>query len=136
MHRGTGVLVVGGGFLGSHLVAGLAAEGARVTVLTRTRPQGGARRASRVREPSSRTPPTPRPSSTRSRTSIMWCGAQAACSPPIPTSTPIADVRDALPPLLTMLEALRRRPQVGITFVSSGGTVYGNRTLLPVPEST
>ena len=42
MHRGTGVLVVGGGFLGSHLVAGLAAEGARVTVLTRTRPQGGA----------------------------------------------------------------------------------------------
>ena len=42
MHRGAGVLVVGGGFLGSHLVAGLAAEGARVTVLTRTRPQDGA----------------------------------------------------------------------------------------------
>jgi UDP-glucose 4-epimerase len=34
-----------------------------------------------------------------------------------------------------MLEALRRRPHSRIVLLSSGGTVYGNPMLLPVPES-
>ena len=135
MHRGTGVLVVGGGFLGSHLVAGLAAEGARVTVLTRTRPQGGAaaRIAGARTVVSDAADPAAVEHALENVDHVVWCAG--GLLPADSNLDPIADVRDALPPVLTMLEVLRRRPQVGITFVSSGGTVYGNPTLLPVPES-
>jgi UDP-glucose 4-epimerase len=135
MHRGTGVLVVGGGFLGSHLVAGLAAEGARVTVLTRTRPQDGAaaRIAGARTVVSDAADPAAVEHALENVDHVVWCAG--GLLPADSNLDPIADVRDALPPLLTMLEALTRRPQVGITFVSSGGTVYGNPTLLPVPES-
>ena len=40
----------------------------------------------------------------------------------------------SLEPLLTVLEALRSRPDIGLTFLSSGGTVYGNPARLPVQE--
>ena len=134
-HRGAGVLVVGGGFLGSHLVAGLAAEGARVTVLTRTRPQGGA--AARIAGArivvSDAADRAAVEHALENVDHVVWCAG--GLLPADSNLDPIADVRDALPPLLTMLEALRRREQVGITFVSSGGTVYGNPALLPVPES-
>jgi UDP-glucose 4-epimerase len=38
-------------------------------------------------------------------------------------------------PLLTLLESLRDRPQVSLTYISSGGAVYGNPAHLPVSES-
>jgi UDP-glucose 4-epimerase len=47
---------------------------------------------------------------------------------------PATDAALALPPLLRVLEELRARPGVRLTFLSSGGTVYGNPTVLPVPE--
>jgi UDP-glucose 4-epimerase len=50
---------------------------------------------------------------------------------------PTADIELALPPLICVLEALRHRPDqrgAGITFLSSGGTVYGNPLRLPVGE--
>jgi len=135
MHRGTGVLVVGGGFLGSHLVAALAAQGARVTVLTRTRPQGGA--ASRIAGArtvvSDAVDPAAVEHALENVDHVVWCAG--GLLPADSNLDPIADVRETLPPLLTMLEALRRRPAVRITLLSSGGTVYGNPTLLPVPES-
>lgn len=135
MHRGTGILVVGGGFLGSHLVAGLAAAGARVTVLTRTRPQGGA--ASRIAGARTLVADAVDGAAVEGALEnvdhVMWCAG--GLLPAESNLDPIADVRDALPPLLTMLEALRNRPGVSITFMSSGGTVYGNPMILPVPES-
>jgi UDP-glucose 4-epimerase len=45
--------------------------------------------------------------------------------------------RDAvltLPPLHTVLNELRRRRGVRLTFISSGGTVYGEATTIPTPE--
>jgi len=48
---------------------------------------------------------------------------------------PSLDANLALPPLIAVLEALRERPGVGLTFLSSGGTVYGEPTEVPVPES-
>ncbi len=48
---------------------------------------------------------------------------------------PATDAALALPPLLRVLEELRVRPGVRLTYVSSGGTVYGNPVTIPVPES-
>jgi UDP-glucose 4-epimerase len=135
MHRGTGILVVGGGFLGSHLVAGLAAEGARVTVLTRTRPRGTA--ASRIAGARTVVAEAAEPAAVERALEnvdhVVWCAG--GLLPAESNLDPISDVRETLPPLLTMLEALKHRPGVGITFLSSGGTVYGNPMILPVPES-
>ncbi|MHB1846427.1 MAG: NAD-dependent epimerase/dehydratase family protein, partial [Deltaproteobacteria bacterium] len=47
---------------------------------------------------------------------------------------PIANVAGTLPPLLILLEVLRDRPGVALTFLSSGGTVYGNPLVNPVSE--
>jgi UDP-glucose 4-epimerase len=135
MHRGRGVLVVGGGFLGSHLVTGLAAEGARVTVLTRTRPDAAA--ASRIAGARTIVADAADPAAVEHALEgvdqVVWCAG--GLLPADSNVDPIADVRDTLPPLLTMLEALRRRPRSRIVLLSSGGTVYGNPMLLPVPES-
>jgi UDP-glucose 4-epimerase len=44
------------------------------------------------------------------------------------------DVHDSLTPVIHLLEALRRRPEVSMVFLSSGGTVYGNPRTMPVTE--
>ena len=48
---------------------------------------------------------------------------------------PERDAELTLRPLRTVLEALRSRPGVKLTYVSSGGTVYGEPQSLPVPET-
>lgn len=48
---------------------------------------------------------------------------------------PERDRELTLKPVRTVLEALRRRPGVDLTYLSSGGTVYGEPQRLPVPES-
>jgi UDP-glucose 4-epimerase len=55
--------------------------------------------------------------------------------PPLAAASPFADVTGVLGPLLMTLEALRARTEIGLTYVSSGGTVYGNATELPVSET-
>jgi UDP-glucose 4-epimerase len=63
----------------------------------------------------------------------VWCAG--GLLPAESNDDPIGDVLWSLPALLTALEALRRRPGVGLTFFSSGGAVYGNPQVLPVPET-
>ena len=46
--------------------------------------------------------------------------------PPEAQEDPRRDAIATLSPLLALLEALRRRPSIGLTYLSSGGTVYGN----------
>jgi len=48
---------------------------------------------------------------------------------------PERDAHLTLKPLRAVLDALRERPGVRLTYVSSGGTVYGDPQELPVPES-
>jgi UDP-glucose 4-epimerase len=127
--------VVGAGFLASHLAAGLAAAGARVTVLARSRPTRSA--AARI----AGAPTTVGDASDRAVIEealdnvdqVVW--AAGGLLPADSNRDPISDVQLVLPPLLTVLEALRLRPHVRIALLSSGGTVYGNPMLLPVPES-
>ncbi len=47
---------------------------------------------------------------------------------------PIADVSTALVPLLSVLEQLSRSAGMTFTFLSSGGTVYGDAAQTPTPE--
>jgi UDP-glucose 4-epimerase len=64
---------------------------------------------------------------------VVWCAG--GLLPADSNEHPAADLTSALVPLLTALDVMRHRPGVGITFFSSGGTVYGNPDTLPVPES-
>ena len=49
-------------------------------------------------------------------------------------ASPAEDVATTLPAILSLLELLRFRPGVGLTYLSSGGTVYGNPTRVPISE--
>lgn len=49
---------------------------------------------------------------------------------------PWRDLYTSLPPFLTTLEAMTRRPGARLVFLSSGGTVYGDAGPGPLPEST
>ena len=49
-------------------------------------------------------------------------------------ANPARDIEQSLPPLINLLEALRERPGIGLTYYSSGGTVYGEPARLPVTE--
>jgi UDP-glucose 4-epimerase len=49
---------------------------------------------------------------------------------------PAADVSAVVPPVVRLLELLRLRPSVGLTFLSSGGALYGNVVTTPVDEET
>jgi UDP-glucose 4-epimerase len=62
---------------------------------------------------------------------VVWCAGKL-----LPTSTP-ADLAttDDVSPLVTMLRALAGRDGARFVFLSSGGTVYGKATTLPVPET-
>jgi UDP-glucose 4-epimerase len=52
----------------------------------------------------------------------------------ISASDPAATLFNEARPLLQTLEACRRHPARSFTYVSSGGTVYGNARILPIPE--
>lgn len=47
---------------------------------------------------------------------------------------PAGDVDRSLPPLIRLLEMIRERPRISLTYFSSGGTVYGEPATLPVSE--
>jgi UDP-glucose 4-epimerase len=55
--------------------------------------------------------------------------------PPEAQERPAADATATLLPLLSLLEALRKRATVGLTYLSSGGTVYGNPLGLTARET-
>jgi UDP-glucose 4-epimerase len=56
-------------------------------------------------------------------------------SPPATADRPSDAAVKMLIPLLTLLEALAQRPHIALTYISSGGTVYGNPGRLPVSET-
>lgn len=132
----SGALVVGGGFLGSHVAAGFTAAGVPVTLLTRTAPSSAstARRieGARVIEADAADPEA-MDDALSGCGHVVWCAG--GLLPGDSNADPIGDVLSALPAFLTGLEAVRRRPGVGVTLFSSGGTVYGNPAVLPVPET-
>lgn len=61
--------------------------------------------------------------------------AVGATLPAESNADPAGDITSTLPPLLSLLELLRSRAGTGLTYLSSGGTVYGNPQKIPVAES-
>jgi UDP-glucose 4-epimerase len=133
--QGPRILVIGCGFIGSHVVAELATRGRPPVVLTRSRP---------VDE----TLPAIAPGDLH----LGDAGDAAALDPALegvdhvvytaggllPAASQKDPERDAeltLRPLRTLLEALSERPETQLSYVSSGGTVYGEPDQLPVPET-
>jgi UDP-glucose 4-epimerase len=61
--------------------------------------------------------------------------ALAAPPPAALADQPLEHHRLVVTPLVGLLDLVRKRPGVGLTYLSSGGAVYGNPAVLPVPET-
>jgi UDP-glucose 4-epimerase len=57
-----------------------------------------------------------------------------ATVPSTANANPLADLETNVAGTVRLLEALRLLPHIPLTFVSSGGTVYGETETLPLPE--
>jgi UDP-glucose 4-epimerase len=60
--------------------------------------------------------------------------ALGAPHPAASARAPVAQFDAELPSVLGVLDELRQRPGVGLTYLSSGGAIYGNADSLPVRE--
>jgi UDP-glucose 4-epimerase len=128
------VLVVGAGFIGSHTAEALVARDVPTRVVTRSSPceatvaaLSGAELL--IGDVSS--------SSVLARAltgvrHVVFCAG--GLTPADSAASPITDIESSLRPLLAVLSALRNLRGVGITYLSSGGTVYGTPVRLPVDE--
>jgi UDP-glucose 4-epimerase len=129
---GERVLVIGGGFLGSRIAQRAAALGRRTVVLTRhPAPAQALVSGCRVVAGDAADPDTVQ-ALLRRGPHVVYCAGGR-----LPTDSidqPAADAVDTLAPLLCVLEAMRRRPGCRLTLLSSGGTVYGRPSSIPVDE--
>jgi len=126
------VLVLGGGFLGSQIAHRVHCGGREVTVLTRTEPQRY--RASLLS--GCRVIVGDIGDGALLRTTVRPVGhiiyALGALHPYASNFDPTTDVSTSLLPLLAVLREVRRGQTC--TFLSSGGTVYGDAAQTPTPE--
>jgi UDP-glucose 4-epimerase len=133
--QGNRPLVIGCGFIGSHVVAELAANGRPPIVLTRSRPASGVAAAiatgdlhlgdagdAEVLGPA-----------LDGVGHVVYCAG--GLLPAASEEEPERDQELTLTPLRSVLGALRSRPGTTLTYISSGGTVYGEPDQLPVSES-
>lgn len=128
------VLVIGCGFIGSNIVEELAAEGRAPLVLTRSAPDpevAAKIAAGDLIEGDAADPETVARALEDAGHAIFSAGGLL---PAASEEKPEEDERLTLGPVRTVLAALRERPGVGLTYLSSGGTVYGEPTTIPVPE--
>jgi UDP-glucose 4-epimerase len=132
--RGDRTLIIGCGFIGSHVVAELAARGRSPVVLTRSLPasevtamiDGDDLHLGDAGDPEA------------VEAALVGVGHVAFCAggllPAASEQDPALDTELTLPPLRTVLAALRKRPGVSLTYLSSGGTAYGEPKRIPVRE--
>jgi UDP-glucose 4-epimerase len=128
-------LILGGcGFIGRHVAALLARAGHRVVLVDRTAPTW--------------TPAADAEGRIEWRTldicAADWDALLADATvvhhyawsslPASANANPSGDLTDNVSAMLSMLDALRRRPGTPVVFTSSGGTVYGKLHRVPVPE--
>ena len=126
--RRTNVLIVGAGFIGSHICRQLLSEAHQVRILTRSIPEAAHARlleGAEVRIGDATDPAAV----SAALAGIDWVifGA-GGLVPAASQANPIPDISLALRPLLTVLDAVARSAVTGFTYLSSGGTVYGHST--------
>lgn len=129
------MLVIGCGFIGSNVAVQLAAGGEPPVVLTRSRPHEEVVAA--IGEANLHLGDAADDEAVDAVLEgvdhVAFCAG--GLLPAASESDPELDRRLTLGPVRTVLAALRKRPGVALTYLSSGGTVYGEPSRLPVRES-
>ncbi|MFL5873311.1 MAG: NAD-dependent epimerase/dehydratase family protein [Solirubrobacterales bacterium] len=129
------ILVIGCGFIGSNIVEQLAADGRPPAVLTRSEPRPGevaARIPTGDLIVGDATDPETVDRALEGVEHVIF--SAGGLLPAASEEDPEEDERLTLGPVRMVLERLRERPGVGLTYLSSGGTVYGEPARTPVPE--
>jgi len=129
------VLVLGGtGLIGSEVARAYLAAGWPVTVLARRPPAGVL--VSWLRQANVVVGSAEDPAVLAAALVGVGHVVHALSAPPPARSSldPLAHHAAVLPALTALLDALAERPGVGLTFISSGGAVYGSGCPLPVAE--
>lgn len=133
--QGADVLVIGCGFIGSHVVTKLDSQGRPPAVLTRSRPVDEVVQAiapgKLILGDASDAADLER--ALDGVDHVAYCAG--GLLPADSQADPERDELLTLKPLRAVLEALRKRPGVKLSYVSSGGTVYGEPEALPVSEA-
>lgn len=137
-HHVRHVLVLGAGFIGAHVAHSLVGEGFHVDVITRSEPrtelapllQGVSVALGDLSSMVAVTALLP------DIDHIVY--AVGSSSPVESDLDPASDLSLVVPPVVRLLELLRLRPTIGLTYISSGGAVYGNvaRSLASEGSST
>jgi UDP-glucose 4-epimerase len=132
---GRRVLVIGCGFVGERLVTELVQAGEPTVVLTRSPVDARKRERIRGAELIVGDAGTEHflERALAGVTHVVY--SAGGLLPAESDLNPELDLTLTLPPLITVLEALRERDGVGLTYLSSGGTVYGRPQYLPVDET-
>ena len=130
------VLVLGAGFLGAHAVHRLVRDGFRVDVVTRSepRPELGHLLAGATVALGDVTATSTLAALVAEADHIVY--AVGSSSPVESDLDPASDVSLVVTPVVRLLELLRLRPSVSLTYLSSGGTIYGNVDAPIVDEDT
>lgn len=128
-------LVIGCGFIGSHVVAEMAASGRPPIVLTRSRPAEEV--ASLIDADDLRLGDASNAGDVTAALDEVGHVIYTAGGllPAASEEEPERSENLTLAPLRTVLDALSARPETRLTYVSSGGTVYGEPEELPVGEN-
>jgi UDP-glucose 4-epimerase len=128
-------LVIGCGFIGSNVATQIACGEQPPVVLTRSRPSDQV--VATVAEANIHLGDAADVETVESLLDgidhVAFCAG--GLLPSASEQDPERDRELTLKPVRAVLEALRRRPGASLTYLSSGGTVYGEPERLPVPES-
>jgi UDP-glucose 4-epimerase len=130
----TRTLVVGCGFIGSHVVTTLAARGDAPRVLSRSRPADSVAVAITGEELllGDATDAALLDRALEGVGRVAYCAG--GLLPSASERDPERDRELTMRPLQTVLKALRSHPETSLVYLSSGGTVYGDPTRLPARE--
>lgn len=132
--QGSKILVVGCGFIGTNIVEELVAAHRATTVLTRSRPSPAVAESIGAADLriGNATDPKALGAALEGANHVIF--SAGGLLPAASEQNPDLDARLTLQPVEAVLAALAERPGVALTYLSSGGTVYGEPASVPVPE--